>query len=318
MLKTKKKICILGLGYVGLPLALEFGKHFETVGFDLNVERVNQLSNSLDISGEIKTSEFEAAEFLTFTSCSDQINECTVYIVAVPTPIDEHNIPDLKPLLTASEIVGKYLKRGDVVVYESTVFPGATEEVCAPTLENISGLVLNKDFYLGYSPERINPGDKNHNLTNITKLVSGSTNDTLNFLYDLYGKILSIPPFKVDRIKEAEAAKVIENIQRDVNIGLVNEFCIIFDKLNIDTSRVLEAASTKWNFLNFQPGLVGGHCIGVDPYYLTYKCETIGVYPELILAGRKTNDNMSVFAAQKLVKRLIKNGKLTAEQRPWY
>lgn len=302
-------MCIVGLGYVGLPLALEFGKHFPTIGYDNNQKRVDQLRKSIDETGSIDFKDFEATKKIEFTNDHAEISDCNIYIMTVPTPIDKYNTPDMTSLIESSKIIGKNLKKNDIIIYESTVYPGATEEVCIPVLEKFSGLIFNRDFFVGYSPERINPGDKYHTLTNTAKLVSGSTEKTLDILYDLYERILSNPPVKVENIRVAEAAKVIENIQRDVNIGLINELCIIFDKLNIKTEKVLEAASTKWNFLNFRPGLVGGHCIGVDPYYLTHKCDEVGVHADLILAGRKINDSMSKFAAQKLVKNLVKKNK---------
>jgi len=289
----KNKIAVIGLGYVGLPLAVEFGKYFDTVGYDINLERLEQLRNRADITLELEESDFAAASRLIFTNSLEDIEDCNVYIVTVPTPIDQHKKPDLGPLLSASKSIGTVLKKNDLVIYESTVYPGATEDDCVPVLEQTSGLKYNKDFYVGYSPERINPGDKEHCLTNILKVTSGSDPETAEKVDKLYGSIISAGTFKASSIRVAEAAKVIENTQRDLNIALVNEFALIFNELDIDTEEVLEAAGTKWNFLPFRPGLVGGHCIGVDPYYLTHKAQEIGYQPEIILAGRGLNDNMS-------------------------
>jgi len=300
------RICIVGLGYVGLPLAIEFSKKYTVVGFDINKERINELSNGLDKTLEISSNALNNANNLKFTCSSEDIESCNVYIVTVPTPIDEYNNPDLKPLISASQLVGGVLDVGNYVVYESTVYPGATEEVCIPILEKISNLVLNTDFYAGYSPERINPGDKENTLTKITKITSGSNKDASDFIDNLYSEIIIAGTFKASTIKVAEAAKVIENTQRDLNIALINELSIIFSKMEIDTHDVLEAAGTKWNFLPFKPGLVGGHCIGVDPYYLTHKAQSIGHHPEVILAGRRLNDSMGKHVSTQLIKAMIK------------
>ena len=300
------RICIVGLGYVGLPLAIEFSKKYTVVGFDINKERINELSNGLDKTLEISSNALNNANNLKFTCSSEDIESCNVYIVTVPTPIDEYNNPDLKPLISASQLVGGVLDVGNYVVYESTVYPGATEEVCIPILEKISNLVLNTDFYAGYSPERINPGDKENTLTKITKITSGSNKDASDFIDNLYSEIIIAGAFKASTIKVAEAAKVIENTQRDLNIALINELSIIFSKMEIDTHDVLEAAGTKWNFLPFKPGLVGGHCIGVDPYYLTHKAQSIGHHPEVILAGRRLNDSMGKHVSTQLIKAMIK------------
>lgn len=300
------KICVVGLGYVGLPLAVAFGSRFPTVGYDTNTERVKQLVNGVDSTLEVNVEEFAFATSLSYTSSVDDIRDCNVYIISVPTPIDEFKKPDLKPLFSASADVGSLLKSGDIVIYESTVYPGATEEDCVPILEQASKLVFNRDFYVGYSPERINPGDKKHRLRDILKVTSGSTARVADFIDELYGSIIYAGTYKASSIRVAEAAKVIENTQRDLNIALVNELAIIFDRLGIDTADVLEAAGTKWNFLPFRPGLVGGHCIGVDPYYLTHKAESIGCYPEIILAGRRINDSMGDFVAWRIVREMIK------------
>lgn len=303
---TNVNIGILGLGYVGLPLAVEFGKKFNTVGFDINQERVIDLSNSVDSTLECSSEELNEAIYLKYTSEITDIRTCNVYIVTVPTPIDEHKQPDLTPLIKASEALGKVIKHGDVIIYESTVYPGATEEECIPVVERISGLVFNKDFFAGYSPERINPGDKEHRVTNILKVTSGSTDEVAEFVDQLYKSIIIAGTHKASSIKVAEAAKVIENTQRDVNIALINELSIIFNKLGIDTLEVLEAAGTKWNFLPFRPGLVGGHCIGVDPYYLTHKAQSVGYHPEMILAGRRLNDGMGQYVVSQLIKKMLK------------
>ena len=300
-------LAVIGLGYVGLPLAVEFSKKIKVLGFDINEKRINELKNNNDQTLEIKSETLKNSKNLTFTCDIDSLCDANVYIVTVPTPIDAHKKPDLKPLLKVSKMLGKIISPGDLIVYESTVYPGVTEEECVPILEKFSNLKLNVDFFVGYSPERINPGDKNHTVSNITKVVSGSTSDVTNFLHDLYSEIVSAGVFKAGSIQVAEAAKVIENTQRDVNIALVNELAIIFNKLGIDTSEVLKAAGTKWNFLPFNPGLVGGHCIGVDPYYLTYKAQSIGYHPEVILAGRRINDGMGEYVAAQLVKQMIKN-----------
>ncbi|MGH8808954.1 MAG: nucleotide sugar dehydrogenase, partial [Noviherbaspirillum sp.] len=300
-------IAIIGLGYVGLPLAVEFGKTYPTLGFDINKRRVAELQNGTDITLEVDADELEAATRLAYSTELEDLRRATVYIVTVPTPVDEHKRPDLNPLQKASETVGKVIKKGDIVVYESTVYPGATEEYCVPVIERISGLKFNQDFFAGYSPERINPGDKEHRLGSITKVTSGSTPETADFVDTLYASIIPAGTHKAPSIKVAEAAKVIENTQRDLNIALMNELAIIFKKMGIDTEDVLKAAGTKWNFLSFRPGLVGGHCIGVDPYYLTHKAEALGYHPQVILAGRRINDNMSGYVAGQLVKKMIKS-----------
>lgn len=300
------KIGIVGLGYVGLPLAVEFGKKFPTIGYDINQDRVSELLQNIDSTLECSKEELAETEYLSYTTDLEQMKECNIYIVTVPTPIDEHKRPDLTPLFKASEALGKILSKDDIVVYESTVYPGATEEECIPILEAKSKLKFNVDFYVGYSPERINPGDKHHRLTTIKKVTSGSTEDSANFIDLLYREIIEAGTHKASSIKVAEAAKVIENTQRDLNIALINELAIIFNQLAIDTEEVLKAAGTKWNFLPFRPGLVGGHCIGVDPYYLTHKAQEIGYHPEVILAGRRINDGMSNYVASQLVKAMLK------------
>ncbi len=303
MLSLRKcRIGIIGLGYVGLPLAAEFGKHFETVGFDTNPGRIADLTAFRDRTLEVSRAELKAATRLSFTTTLTDLRRCRAYIVTVPTPIDEYNRPDLRPLTSASASVGQVLKRGDVVIYESTVYPGCTEEVCVPILERESGLKFNRDFFAGYSPERINPGDKQHRLPSIRKVTSGSTPEAADFVDALYGTIIAAGTHKASSIRVAEAAKVIENTQRDVNIALINELALIFNRLGIDTEEVLSAAGSKWNFLPFRPGLVGGHCIGVDPYYLTHKAQEIGYHPEMILAGRRLNDNMAIYVAGQIVK----------------
>ncbi|MCE2594002.1 nucleotide sugar dehydrogenase [Motilimonas cestriensis] len=304
-LQMPQKVAVLGLGYVGLPLTLEFAKHFETVGFDINAQRVTELRQGRDRTLEATTEQLQASQAV-FSSDSQDLADCQFFIVSVPTPIDKHHQPDLSPLVGASETVAKVLKRGDIVVYESTVFPGATEEVCVPLLEAGSGLVFNQDFYCGYSPERINPGDKEHTLTSIVKVTSGSTPDVAEIVDAMYGKVIMAGTYKASSIKVAEAAKVIENTQRDVNIALINELALIFDKIGINTEEVLDAAATKWNFLHFHPGLVGGHCIGVDPYYLTYKAQELGYHPEMILAGRRLNDDMGIYIADRVVRLMLK------------
>lgn len=300
------KIAIIGLGYVGLPLAVAFGKHFPVVGFDSNPARITELGQGHDATMEVSGDELAMADKLTFHTDTQALRDCTVFIVTVPTPIDAYKQPDLSPLIAASETVGKALKAGDTVIYESTVYPGATEEDCVPVLEKTSGLTFNKDFFVGYSPERINPGDKTHRLVNIIKITAGSTPETADFVDTLYRRIVTVGTHKASSIRVAEAAKVIENTQRDVNVALVNELALIFDRLGIDTGEVLEAAGTKWNFLPFKPGLVGGHCIGVDPYYLTHKAQAAGYHPEIILAGRKINDSMGKVIAAKLIKAMIR------------
>ena len=296
------RIGVVGLGYVGLPLAVEFGRYFDTVGFDIRAARVKELQSGRDSTLETTREELKGATRLTYTSRLEDLKRCRVYIVTVPTPIDGHNRPDLTPLVRASESIGTVLKKGDVVVYESTVYPGCTEEVCVPILERVSGLRFNKDFFAGYSPERINPGDKEHRLTTIRKVTSGSTPEVAEFVDKLYGSIITAGTHKASSIKVAEAAKVIENTQRDLNIALVNEIALICNRLGIDTLEVLEAAGTKWNFLPFRPGLVGGHCIGVDPYYLTHKAQEIGYHPDVILAGRRINDGMGAHVANELLR----------------
>jgi len=296
------RVGIVGLGYVGLPLALEFGKHFDTVGFDVNPKRIHELKAGRDSTLEATAEELGSASRLKFTSRLQDLKSCRVMIVTVPTPIDEFKRPELTPLILASESIGKVLKKRDVVVYESTVYPGCTEEICVPILERASGLKFNSDFFVGYSPERINPGDKQHRLTTICKVTSGSTPAAAKFVDELYGTIVRAGTHKVSSIRVAEAAKIIENTQRDVNIALINELALIFNRLGIDTEEVLKAAGTKWNFLPFRPGLVGGHCIGVDPYYLTHKATEIGYHPEMILAGRRLNDNMGLHVANEVVR----------------
>ncbi len=291
---------------MGLPLAVEFGKRYETVGFDLKSERVAELNAGRDSTLEVEPEDLQAATRLTCTDKLEDMESCDVYIVSVPTPIDDHQRPDLSPLLSASKTVGKVLKPGNVVIYESTVYPGATEEDCVPVLEEVSGLKFNADFYVGYSPERINPGDKTHRLTTIVKVTAGSTPEVADFVDDLYGSIVTAGTYKASSIRVAEAAKVIENTQRDVNIALINELSMIFSRLGIDTEEVLKAAGSKWNFLPFRPGLVGGHCIGVDPYYLTYKSQEVGYHPEMILAGRRLNDNMGNHVALEVAKLMMK------------
>jgi UDP-N-acetyl-D-galactosamine dehydrogenase len=305
----KVKIAVIGQGYVGLPLAIEFGKKYPTLGFDINVGRINELNKGVDHTNEATLEQLKSANQLTFSAKISDIKDCNTYIVTVPTPIDEFNTPDLNPLRGASKMLGEILKKGDTVIYESTVYPGCTEEVCVPLLEKSSGLIFNTDFYCGYSPERIVPGDKVNTLTTIKKVISGSTPKITNFVNDLYSSIITAGTFKAASIKVAEASKAIENAQRDVNISFVNELALIFDRVGIDTQDVLDAAGTKWNFLKYKPGLVGGHCISLDPYYLAYKAENLGYHPEVILSGRRVNDNMSIFVANKMIKMLIKAGK---------
>jgi len=299
---SRQVIGVIGLGYVGLPLAVEFGKKYRTVGFDNNPGRIKELQAGRDVTREATGAELRAARKLRFSAQAKDLRSCSVYIVTVPTPIDQYKRPDLKPLLKASETVGRVLKKGDVVIYESTVYPGCTEEICVPVLERFSSLRFNKDFYCGYSPERINPGDKQHRLTTIKKVTSGSTPRISDFVNALYASIIMAGTHQASSIKVAEAAKVIENTQRDVNIALINELSVIFKRIGIDTEEVLRAAGTKWNFLPFRPGLVGGHCIGVDPYYLTHKATEIGYHPEMILAGRRINDGMGAYVAQQILK----------------
>ena len=306
-MKTKDtRIAVIGLGYVGLPLAVEFGKRYLTIGFDVNRLRINDLISGNDSTLEVDTDELESAAHLSYTTDVDKLKTCNIYIVTVPTPIDDNKHPDLSPLEEASETVGKVLSRDDIVIYESTVYPGATEEVCVPLLEKHSGLTFNKNFYCGYSPERINPGDKEHRVTTIKKVTSGSTLEIADKVDTLYRSTITAGTHKASSIKVAEAAKVIENTQRDINIALINELALIFRRLGIDTEEVLKAAGSKWNFLPFRPGLVGGHCIGVDPYYLTHKAMEVGYYPEIILAGRKLNDSMGKYVANEIINLMTK------------
>lgn len=301
----KTKIGMVGLGYVGLPLAVEFGKHFPTVGLDISAPRIAELRQGKDSSLEVDADELVQARHLTYTTNPDDLVGCNVFIVTVPTPVDDHKRPDLTPLIKASQTLGKIMKKGDIAIFESTVYPGATEEVCVPIIESLSGMKYNQDFFAGYSPERINPGDKEHRVVNILKVTSGSTPEVAEFVDSLYRSIIKAGTHKASSIRVAEAAKVIENTQRDVNIALINELALIFNRLGIDTLEVLEAAGTKWNFLPFRPGLVGGHCIGVDPYYLTHKAQEIGYLPEVILAGRRINDGMGPYVAQRVIKMMI-------------
>ena len=303
-----KNIAIIGLGYVGLPLAVAFGSKYKTLGFDINTFRVAELSEGIDRTLESDKDKIKAATQLTFSSAVDDLKSCDIFIVTVPTPINQFKAPDLEPLLKASEMIGKILKKGAIVIYESTVYPGCTEEDCVPVLEKYSGLKFNSDFYCGYSPERINPGDKINTLTTIKKVTSGSTPEIATFVDDLYASIITAGTYKAPSIKVAEASKAIENAQRDVNISFVNELALIFDRIGIDTNDVLEAAGTKWNFLKYKPGLVGGHCIGVDPYYLAHKAESLGYHPQVILSGRRVNDTMGMFIAGKVVKMMIQKG----------
>lgn len=298
------KIGVIGLGYVGLPLAVELGKKYQTLGFDINQDRVTELLSGTDSTLEVSADELKEAPLLSYSHTVEDLKSCNIYIVTVPTPIDDNNAPDLTPLQKASEMLGEFVAKGDVVIYESTVYPGATEEVCLPIIERVSGLTFNQDFFAGYSPERINPGDKVNTLTKIMKITSGSTPEVADFVDALYGSIVEAGTHKASSIKVAEAAKVIENTQRDLNIAIINEFAKIFNRLHIDTEEVLNAAGTKWNFLKFKPGLVGGHCISVDPYYLTHKAQEVGYRPEVILAGRRINDGMGEYVATQLVKKL--------------
>ncbi|EKT85081.1 Vi polysaccharide biosynthesis UDP-N-acetylglucosamine C-6 dehydrogenase TviB [Leptospira santarosai] len=307
-IEVKKEInlSVIGLGYVGLPLAVEFGKKRKVIGYDINPSRIHELQAGKDRTLEVSSNELMESKYLSFTTSQEDLKVCNVYIITVPTPIDAYKRPDLTPLLKASKLVGEVLKKGDIVIYESTVYPGCTEEDCVPVLENISGLKFNVDFFVGYSPERINPGDKAHRIINIKKVTSGSTLEVAEIVDSLYREIIIAGTYKAKNIKVAEAAKVIENTQRDVNIALINELAIIFNRLGIDTESVLQAAGTKWNFLPFKPGLVGGHCIGVDPYYLTYKAEVIGYHPQIILSGRRLNDGMGAYVASQFVKSMTK------------
>lgn len=305
---SEKKIAIIGLGYVGLPLAVEFGKKYTVLGFDINKERISELQRGYDRTKESNESSILSSTHLTFSSSTDDLLAYNVFIVTVPTPIDQFKSPDLKPLLKASEMLGYVLKKGDIVIYESTVYPGCTEEDCVPILEKYSGLKFNRDFFCGYSPERINPGDKVNTLTKIKKVTSGSTPEIADVVDGLYQSIITAGTHKAPSLKVAEASKAIENAQRDINISFVNELALIFDRMGIDTSDVIEAAATKWNFLKYKPGLVGGHCIGVDPYYLAHKAEMLGYHPQVILSGRRVNDNMGMFVANKVVKLMIQKG----------
>jgi UDP-N-acetyl-D-glucosamine/UDP-N-acetyl-D-galactosamine dehydrogenase len=305
VIESKKTIAVIGLGYVGLPLAVEFGKQRRVIGFDISDKRINELRSGHDRTREVEAEDLKDAGFLEFTSDRDVLKNADIFIVTVPTPINSHNRPDLTPLIKASETVGAALKEGDIVIYESTVYPGATEEDCVPVLERVSNLKFNKDFFCGYSPERINPGDKEHRLTTIRKVTSGSTEEVADQVDALYASIIEAGTYKAESIRVAEAAKVIENTQRDLNIAFINELAIIFNRLGIDTDAVLRAAGTKWNFLPFRPGLVGGHCIGVDPYYLTHKAEEIGYHPQVILAGRRINNGVGAYIASQTVKALL-------------
>ena len=305
---AKTKIGIIGLGYVGLPLAVEFSRKYQVLGFDSNQSRIDELILGEDVTLEVSPDELLNAKNLQFTGNQNDLRKCNVYIATVPTPIDKYMRPDLTPLIGASQMLGEVVSKGDIVIFESTVYPGATEEDCIPVIERFSGLKFNQDFFAGYSPERINPGDKQHRLTNIVKVTSGSNPEVADFVDDLYASIITAGTYKASSIKVAEAAKVIENTQRDVNIALINELSLIFSRLDIDTLEVLEAAGTKWNFLPFRPGLVGGHCIGVDPYYLTHRAQAVGYNPEMILAGRRLNDDMAKNVASRLVKEMIKKG----------
>jgi len=305
---TSIKIAIIGLGYVGLPLAVEFSRKYSVLGFDINEQRIKELEDGFDRTQEVSKQELQLAGNLNFSSNSNLLAPCNIFIVTVPTPVDNYKKPDLRHLLAASKTIGSHLKKGDIVIYESTVYPGCTEEDCVPALEKVSGLQYNADFFCGYSPERINPGDKINTLTKIKKVTSGSNPETAQLVNNLYASIIEAGTHLAPSIKVAEASKAIENAQRDVNISFVNELALIFDRMGIDTTEVLEAAATKWNFLRYKPGLVGGHCIGVDPYYLAYKAESLGYYPQVILSGRRVNDMMAVFVANKLVKLLIKKG----------
>jgi UDP-N-acetyl-D-galactosamine dehydrogenase len=312
---SKARIGIIGLGYVGLPLAVEFGKHYPTIGFDIKQARIEELKAGRDSSLEVEPAELQQVPHLNYTHQLNDLESCNVYIATVPTPINRHKQPDLQPLIGASTAIGQLLKPGDIAIFESTVYPGATEEDCVPIMEQVSGLTLNRDFFVGYSPERINPGDKEHRLTTIKKITSGSTPEAAEFVDRLYRSIITAGTHKASSIQVAEAAKVIENTQRDVNIALINELALIFNRLGIDTHEVLEAAGSKWNFLPFRPGLVGGHCIGVDPYYLTHKAQSIGYQPEIILAGRRLNDSMGAYVVHTVVKMMMKRGIATSNSR---
>ncbi|MEQ1554125.1 MAG: nucleotide sugar dehydrogenase [Ferruginibacter sp.] len=314
LIEKNKKLAVIGLGYVGLPIALEFAKKIKVIGFDINADRVKMMQNKIDPSKELESSAFDGCD-IEFTNDLEVLKEATFFIVAVPTPVDEHNIPDLRPVLRASETIGKVIKKGDYVVYESTVYPGCTEEDCVPVIKKISGLDMVTDYKIGYSPERINPGDKEHTITSIIKVVSGCDAESLDVIAKVYELVVKAGVHRASSIKVAEAAKIIENTQRDLNIALMNELSIIFDKMNINTFEVLEAAGTKWNFLKFQPGLVGGHCIGVDPYYLTYKSKELGYDSQVILAGRNINDGMAGYVAKKVLQHIIQNNGNVKEAR---
>jgi UDP-N-acetyl-D-glucosamine/UDP-N-acetyl-D-galactosamine dehydrogenase len=306
LIEKKQKLAVIGLGYVGLPIALEFAKNIKVIGFDINADRVKMMQNKIDPSKELESSAFDGCD-IEFTNDLEVLKEATFFIVAVPTPVDEHNVPDLTPVLRASETIGKVIKKGDYVVYESTVYPGCTEEDCVPVIKRISGLDMVTDYKIGYSPERINPGDREHTITSIIKVVSGCDDESLDVIAKVYELVVKAGVHRASSIKVAEAAKIIENTQRDLNIALMNELSIIFDRMNINTFEVLEAAGTKWNFLKFQPGLVGGHCIGVDPYYLTYKSKELGYDSQVILAGRNINDGMAGYVAKKVLQHIIQN-----------
>jgi UDP-N-acetyl-D-galactosamine dehydrogenase len=309
------KLGIVGLGYVGLPLAVEFGKRYPTLGYDINRARIDELRSGRDSSLEVDPEELRSVAQLTYTDQAADLSDCNVFVVTVPTPIDQHKAPDLRPLESASRTIGTVIRPGSIVIYESTVYPGATEEVCLPIIEQVSGLVFNRDFYAGYSPERINPGDKEHRLPTIKKVTSGSTAEVADFVDALYRSVIVAGTHKASSIRVAEAAKVIENTQRDVNIALINELAVIFNRLGIDTQEVLEAAGSKWNFLPFRPGLVGGHCIGVDPYYLTHKAQAIGYHPEIILAGRRLNDSMGAYVVSQVIKLMMQRGGISPGSR---
>ena len=314
MFNSNPTLCVVGLGYVGLPLAVLLSKKFKVIGFDINSKRVEELSSGIDRTGEVESKDLVSSDIL-FTDKPELMSTADLIIVTVPTPIDEHKIPDLRPVKAATRTVGRYMKKGSIVVYESTVYPGVTEEICVPILEQESGLKWKEDFHVGYSPERVNPGDKEHTIDKIVKVVAGDTPEITDYLAEIYGSVITAGIHKAPNIKTAEAAKVIENTQRDLNIALMNELAIIFHKLGIDTKEVIEAAATKWNFLKFEPGLVGGHCIGVDPYYLTFKAQELGYHPEVILAGRRINDYMGKFVAENTVKLLIKAGKAVKDSK---
>lgn len=310
------KLAIIGLGYVGIPLAVEFVKKgFAVIGFDIDTSKIDDLKNGKDITGEVDATDLKAMQQIHFTHEKNELAAADIYIITVPTPIDKSKQPDLTPILSASKVVGENLSKGNIVIYESTVYPGCTEEDCVPVLEKHSGMVFNEDFFCGYSPERINPGDKKRRVHNIVKVTSGSTPEIADIVDDLYNEIITVGTHKVSSIKVAEASKIIENTQRDLNISLVNEFALIFDRMNIDTVEILEAAGTKWNFLPFRPGLVGGHCISVDPYYLTHKAQSLGYYPEVILSGRRINDNMGLYIASRVIKLMVKNNLTVTKSR---